>query len=69
MAAGGGFSGRSVNFYRYQSLAGKLGNDPVYAMEQAVSRLNSYYGVMEVYSENAQGEKWLVRGGNLVPRG
>lgn len=39
----------------------KLGNDPVYAMEQAVSRLNSYYGVMEVYSENAQGEKWLVR--------
>lgn len=39
----------------------RMGQDPVYAMEQAVSRLNSYYGIMEVYSENTQGEKWLVR--------
>ncbi|HHV65165.1 MAG TPA: hypothetical protein GXX46_08850 [Peptococcaceae bacterium] len=35
--------------------------DVVLAMEKAVQKLSSYHGIMEMTTENAQGEKWLVR--------
>jgi len=35
--------------------------DPVYAMERAVARLNNYHGVLEMRTRNAAGEEWLVR--------
>lgn len=35
--------------------------DVVHAMEQAVARLQSYHGILEVRALNADGEEWLVR--------
>lgn len=36
-------------------------HDVVYAMEKAVVRLSNYHGILEVRSQNAAGEEWLVR--------
>ncbi|HZD59339.1 MAG TPA: sigma-E factor regulatory protein RseB domain-containing protein, partial [Anaerolineae bacterium] len=38
-----------------------LNRDVVYAMEQAIARLNNYYGVLEVHSKNASGEEWPIQ--------
>ena len=35
--------------------------DVVYAMEKAVTNLNSYHGVMEIRVQNAAGNEWMVR--------
>ncbi len=40
---------------------GWFNHDVVYAMEKAVSNLSSYHGVMEIRSNNAAGEEWMVR--------
>ncbi len=40
-------------------------NDVAYAMQQAVSNLSSYHGVLEMRSNNQAGEEWLVRRAEL----
>lgn len=40
---------------------GSFNRDVVYAMEQAVGQLTSYYGILEVRSSNAAGEEWPIR--------
>jgi outer membrane lipoprotein-sorting protein len=46
-----------------------LNNNVVYAMEKAVAKLDSYYGVLEVHSKNAAGDEWMVRGLELWSQG
>ncbi|OPX84129.1 MAG: hypothetical protein A4E53_03904 [Pelotomaculum sp. PtaB.Bin104] len=43
------------------SWTGLSNRDVVYAMEKAVARLSNYHGVLEVRTQNAAGEEWLVR--------
>jgi outer membrane lipoprotein-sorting protein len=40
---------------------GLFNQDVVYAMDKAVARLSSYHGILEMRTENAKGEEWLVR--------
>jgi len=43
--------------------------DVVYAMEKAVTKLNSYHGVMEIRAHNAAGDEWMVRRVELWSQG
>ncbi|KAF1085333.1 hypothetical protein SPSYN_01469 [Sporotomaculum syntrophicum] len=43
------------------SWTGLFNRDVVYAMEKAVAQLSNYHGVLEMRSQNAAGEEWMIR--------
>ncbi len=40
---------------------GLFNSNAVYAMEKAVAQLSNYHGILEIRSQNAAGEEWLIR--------
>lgn len=51
------------------SWTGLFNTDVVYAMEKAVAQLSNYHGILEMRSQNADGEEWLERRVELWSQG
>ncbi|MEA4926894.1 MAG: sigma-E factor regulatory protein RseB domain-containing protein [Syntrophomonadaceae bacterium] len=56
-------------FFLFSRGPGMFGSNIVYAMDKAVSQLSNYHGVLEITTQNAAGEEWLVRRAEIWSEG